>query len=172
MGRMASGDFDTADRLHSAAIHLLRRLRREDPATGLAPARLSALSVLVFGGPMNLTALAAAEQVQPPTMTRVVQALEGAGLVRRKADATDKRGTTLMATARGRRILEEGRRRRVLRLAEELRALPSREREVLESAAAILERLGGGSPRLGGGSKGPAGGSQSRGGGRRTRTPL
>jgi DNA-binding MarR family transcriptional regulator len=144
MARMASSDFDTADRLHSAAIHLLRRLRREDTATGLAPARLSALSVLVFGGPMNLTALAAAEQVQPPTMTRVVQALEGEGLVRRKADAADRRGSTLMATARGRRILEEGRRRRVTRLAEELQALPPRDRAALERTAAILERLGGG----------------------------
>lgn len=147
---MASSDFDTADRLHSAAIHLLRRLRREDTVTGLAPARLSALSVLVFGGPMNLTALAAAEQVQPPTMTRVVQALEAERLVRRKADAADKRGSTLMATARGRRILDEGRRRRVTRLAEELQALPSRERELLERAAAILERLSGGRATPGG----------------------
>jgi DNA-binding MarR family transcriptional regulator len=141
---MASRDFDTADRLHSAAIHLLRRLRREDTATGLAPARLSALSVLVFGGPMNLTALAAAEQVQPPTMTKVVQALEREGLVRREADAADRRGSTLMATARGRRILEDGRRRRVTRLAQELQALPPRDRAALERAAAILERLGGG----------------------------
>src|SRR5687768_15743428 len=108
MAAKASGNFSTADRLHSAAIHLLRRLRREDTATGLAPARLSALSVLVFGGPMNLTSLAAAEQVRPPTMTRVVQALEAEGLVRREADAVDRRGARLVATARGRRILEAG----------------------------------------------------------------
>ncbi len=147
MGRKASGDFGTADRLHSAAIHLLRRLRREDAATGVAPARLSALSVLVFGGPMNLTSLAAAEQVQAPTMTKVVQALEADGLVRREAISGDKRGTRLVATARGRRIMEEGRRRRVQRLAAELRDLPASERATLAKAAAILERLGGGTRR-------------------------
>ena len=144
MPRDASPDFSTADRLHSAAIHLLRRLRREDTATGLAPARLSALSVLVFGGPMNLTSLAAAEQVRPPTMTRVVQALETEGLVRREADAGDRRGARLVATARGRRILEAGRRRRVTRLAADLRRLPAAERATLARAAGILARLGGG----------------------------
>jgi DNA-binding MarR family transcriptional regulator len=147
MPRDASADFPTANRLHSAAIHLLRRLRREDTATGLAPARLSALSVLVFGGPMNLTSLAAAEQVRPPTMTRVVQALEADGLVRREADASDARGTVLVATAAGRRIMEAGRRRRVRQLAIELAGLPAAERQVLERAAGILEKLGGGQPR-------------------------
>ena len=147
MPRKASPDFATADRLHSAAIHLLRRLRREDTASGLAPARLSALSVLVFGGPMNLTSLAAAEQVRPPTMTRVVQALEGEGLVARAADPRDARGTVLVATAAGRRIMEAGRRRRVRRLAIELSALPPSDRQVLERAAGILEQLGGGQPR-------------------------
>lgn len=139
-----SGSVATADRLHSAAIHLLRRLRREDGAIGLAPARLSALSVLAFAGPMNLTALAAAEQVQAPTMTKVVQALEAEGLVRREADAADKRGSRLAATAKGRRIMEEGRRRRVQRLASDLAALPAADRALLEQAAGILERLGGG----------------------------
>ena len=147
MPRDASPDFSTADRLHSAAIHLLRRLRREDTATGLAPARLSALSVLVFGGPMNLTSLAAAEQVRPPTMTRVVQALEAEGLVAREADPRDARGTVLVATAAGRRIMEAGRRRRVRRLAIELSELPASERQILERAAGILEKLGGGQPR-------------------------
>jgi DNA-binding MarR family transcriptional regulator len=147
MAGKASANFDTADRLHSAAIHLLRRLRREDAATGVAPARLSALSVLVFGGPMNLTSLAAAEQVQAPTMTKVVQALEAEGLVRREAVAGDKRGTRLVATPRGRRIMEAGRRRRVKKLAGELAALPTDERETLERAAAVLERLGGGRSR-------------------------
>ena len=144
MSRKASANFVTADRLHSAAIHLLRRLRREDTASGLAPARLSALSVLAFAGPMNLTALAAAEQVQAPTMTRVVQALEAEGLVRREADAADKRGSRIAATAKGRRIMDEGRRRRVQRLASDLGALAPADRALLEKAAGILERLGGG----------------------------
>ena len=65
-----------ADRLHSTAIHLLRLVRVQDAATGIAPARLSALSVLVFGGPMSLNQLAQAEQVRPPTMSRIVDALE------------------------------------------------------------------------------------------------
>jgi DNA-binding MarR family transcriptional regulator len=144
MPRDASPDFVTADRLHAAAIHLLRRLRREDTATGIAPARLSALSVLVFGGPMNLTALAAAEQVQAPTMTRVVQALEAEGLVRREEVAGDRRGTRLVATTRGRRVLEAGRRRRIARLAADLAGLSRADRAALERAAAVLERLGGG----------------------------
>lgn len=147
MARRASPAFVTADRLHSAAIHLLRRLRREDTAAGLAPARLSALSVLVFGGPMNLTALADAEQVQAPTMTKIAQALEAAGLVRREPVPGDGRGARLVATARGRRVLEAGRRRRVGRLAADLAALPGPDQRALERAVGILERLGGGTPR-------------------------
>src|SRR5229473_2111765 len=77
----------TADRLHSAAIHLLRRLRRQDDASGLTAPRLSALSVIVFSGPLTLGALATAEQVRPPTMTRLVAALEEAGLVVREPGA-------------------------------------------------------------------------------------
>ena len=88
----------TADRLHSAAIHLLRRLRREDAATGLSAPRLSALSVVVFGGPLTLGELASAEQVRPPTMTRLVSALEDAGLVDRETDAADGRLTRIRAT--------------------------------------------------------------------------
>ena len=144
MAARASENFTTADRLHAAAIHLLRRLRREDAATGIAPARLSALSVLVFGGPMNLTSLAAAEQVQAPTMTKVVQALEAEGLVRRERDAADRRGSRIVATAKGRRIMEEGRRRRITRLAADLAALPRAEREQLAAAVDILERITGG----------------------------
>src|SRR3712207_2008290 len=80
-----------ADRLHSAAIHLLRRLRRADEASGLSGPKLSALSVIVYGGPITLGDLAAAEQVRPPTMTRIVRELEAAGLIRRSADSEDRR---------------------------------------------------------------------------------
>src|SRR5438067_12567602 len=100
---------EAADRFHSAAIHALRHVRREDPATGVPPAQLSALSVLVFGGPRTLGELAAAEQVRPPTMTRIVQGLEAAGLVRRERDAQDGRIHRLTATARGRRVMQRGR---------------------------------------------------------------
>src|SRR5271170_1695702 len=80
-----------ADRLHSASIHLLRRVRKQDAATGEGPARLSALSVLVFGGPMTLGELAAAEQVRPPTMSRIVTGLEHSRLAERLTDAGDAR---------------------------------------------------------------------------------
>ncbi|HEX2184507.1 MAG TPA: MarR family transcriptional regulator [Chloroflexota bacterium] len=131
----------TADRLHSAAIHLLRRLRRQDDASGLSAPRLSALSVIVFGGPLTLGALAAAEQVRPPTMTRLVAGLEAAGLVRRESSAADGRVVLVRATAAGEQVMAEGRRRRVGALARRLAALPADERATLFRAAEILERL-------------------------------
>ena len=89
---------DVADRLHSAAIHLLRRLRKQDRVTGLSGPRASALSVIVFGGPISLGDLAIAEQVRPPTITRLVQGLERQGLVRREQDVNDRRLTRMHAT--------------------------------------------------------------------------
>jgi DNA-binding MarR family transcriptional regulator len=130
-----------ADALHSAAIHLLRGVRQEDERTGVGPARLSALSVLVFGGPMRLTRLAGIEQVKPPTMTKVIAGLEAAGLVRRRADAEDARAVRLEATRRGRKLLQEGRRRRVQRLSAALESLTVEEVSVLARAAAIMERV-------------------------------
>lgn len=135
------GPVELADRLHSVAIHLLRRVRREDAASGLPAPRLSALSVVVFGGPLTLTELAAAEQVRPPTMTRIVAALEADGLVRREPDTADRRIVRVRATARGARVLEEGRRRRVQALAGALEALSSADRALLARAAAMLEEL-------------------------------
>ena len=129
----------TADRLHSAAIHLLRRLRREDAKSGLSAPRLSALSVVVFAGPLTLGELAAAEQVKPPTMTRLVSALENAGLVTREPDADDGRLTRVRATARGRTLLLQGRARRVAALSAEVRALDDADRDVVERGVAILE---------------------------------
>src|ERR671926_315975 len=108
---------EAADRFHSAAIHALRHVRRDDPATGLSAARLSALSVLVFGGPRTIGELAAAEHVRPPTMTRLVQALEDEGYVRRERDPADGRAVRVRATAKGERVLWAGRERRVERLA-------------------------------------------------------
>src|SRR4051812_1373956 len=130
-----------SDALHSAAIHLLRGVRKEDERTGVGPARLSALSVLVFAGPMRLTELARIEQVKPPTMTKVVAGLEAAGLVRRRADAGDARAVRLQATARGTKLLQDGRRRRVERLAAVLQGLALDELDVLARAAAIVERV-------------------------------
>lgn len=130
-----------ADRLHSAAIHLLRAVRVEDRATGLSGPRLSALSVIVFGGPLSLSALAGAEQVRPPTISRLVQDLEREGLVERVRDPGDGRVWKVRATARGRQLLEEGRRRRVVRLAAAVEALPAAERRLLARAVNLLDGL-------------------------------
>lgn len=118
---------DLADQLHSAAIHLLRQLRREDDASGLSAPRLSALSVVVFGGPLTLGDLARAEQVRPPTMTRIVTGLEKDGLVKRRGDPRDRRLTHIEATPKGRKILAAGRARRVEKLASAVGRLKRKE---------------------------------------------
>lgn len=127
-------------RLHAVAIHLLRRLRQEDAAAGLGPARLSALSVLVFGGERTLGELAAAEQVRPPTMSRIVAALASEGLVERAADPTDRRAVHLHPTPAGRDLMERGRARRIARLLGILSTLERGERAALETTVAALER--------------------------------
>jgi DNA-binding MarR family transcriptional regulator len=137
----AAPAFELADRLHSVAIHLLRRLRREDTAAGLPAPQLSALSVIVFRGPITLGELAQAEQVRPPTMTRVVAALEQAGLVKRSTDPADRRVSAIRATDRGTAVLAEGRLRRVEVLTRELEALSAHERATLAEALAVLELI-------------------------------
>jgi DNA-binding MarR family transcriptional regulator len=130
-----------ADRLHSAAIHLLRRLRREDDAAGLPAPQLSALSVIVFGGPITLGGLAAAEQVRPPTITKIVAALETGGLVTREVQADDKRIVRVRATAKGTKLLQEGRRRRVAALVRDLNALSDDDRSALRAAVDVIDRV-------------------------------
>ncbi len=130
-----------ADQLHSAAIGLLRQLRREDDAIGITAPRLSALSVVVFAGPLTLGQLAAAEQVKPPTMTRIVTGLEEDGLVERREDASDGRLTQIHATAKGRRILHAGRAQRVRTLAAAVECLDRRHRDELASGVRVLETL-------------------------------
>jgi len=130
-----------ADGLHSAAIHVLRRVRKQDAATGEGPARLSALSVLVFGGPMTLGRLAAAEQVKPPTMSRIVTGLEDSRLARRVTDSKDARRVQICATPSGERLLHEGRRRRIEYLARRLDELTRQELAILEEAVTVLERI-------------------------------
>ncbi|HEV8563301.1 MAG TPA: MarR family transcriptional regulator [Actinomycetota bacterium] len=130
-----------ADRLHSAAIHLLRRLRTEDEALGVSPPRLSALSVVVYAGPIPIGELASAEGVRPPTMTRLVDGLEHDGLVKREPHPEDRRGVVVRATPKGVRRLTRGRARRVEVLAEQLRALPRQDLTTLATAADLLERV-------------------------------
>jgi DNA-binding MarR family transcriptional regulator len=129
-----------ADRLHSLAVHLLRHARVDDAATGLSAPRLSVLSVLVFGGPRTVSRLAAAEQVAVPTMTKLLQALESEGYVRRRRDAEDGRVVQVSATARGRRALERGRARRGQHIAAVLAELRPAERTLVRGAVATLER--------------------------------
>ncbi|MGD9954335.1 MAG: MarR family winged helix-turn-helix transcriptional regulator [Burkholderiales bacterium] len=131
-----------AEALHRAALRLLRRLRREDDASGLSAPRLSALSVLVFRGPQTLGALAAAEQVKRPTMTRLVQGLERDGLVRRASHPGDARSFVIEATSRGRVVMERGKARRVARLEGWIRKLPAAERSALGAAVAVMLGLG------------------------------
>jgi DNA-binding MarR family transcriptional regulator len=130
-----------ADRLHSAAIHLLRRIRKVDEATGLSAARLSALSVLVFGGPTTVGALARSEQVSAPTMSRLVSALERDGFVVREPAEDDARAVRVRATPKGRRVLVQGRERRVAELVELLEGVSADELHTLGSAAEIMERI-------------------------------
>jgi DNA-binding MarR family transcriptional regulator len=132
--------FETADRLHSAAIHLLRRLRVRDRESEVGPAQLSALSVLVFGGPRSLGKLADAEQVRPPTMSRIVAGLERAGLVRRHA-TEDGRRVRLEASAKGTKILQEGRKRRVESLVKALSSLTPKEQQQLGELVDLLQEI-------------------------------
>jgi DNA-binding MarR family transcriptional regulator len=130
---------EVADHVHSAAIRLLRALRRQDDKWGLSAPRLSALSVVVFGGPITLGDLARAEQVRPPTMTRLVQALESAGLVKRAPDSDDRRIMWIKATANGKKLLLKGRAARVRALAFRLKSFSREEVEALDDAARLLE---------------------------------
>ena len=130
-----------ADQLHSSAIHLLRQLRREDDASGLSAPRLSALSVVVFGGPLTLGQLAAAEQVKPPTMTRIVTGLEKDGLVQRVDDVRDRRLTRIQATPRGQKVLAAGRARRIEKLAAAVRRLDGAELAELTRGVQLLEEI-------------------------------
>ncbi len=128
----------TANRLHSIAIHLLRGLQEADAESGLSRARLSALSVVVFAGPLRVSRLAELEGVKPPTMTLLVRGLEKEGFVRRYSDPTDARASLVSATDEGRQVLRETRTRRLTAVEEKLRELTRRERVVVEEAASIL----------------------------------
>jgi DNA-binding MarR family transcriptional regulator len=135
-----------ANGLHSAAIHLLRRLRREDDVSGMSGPRGSALSVIVYGGPITLGALANAEQVRPPTMTRLIADMVRDGLVERVLDDTDRRVVRVRATPRGTRLLEHGRTRRLAALTADLEQLPARDLALLGRAVGVMERVVGSGP--------------------------
>ena len=137
---MARATEQLADRLHSTAIHLLRLVRVEDSAAGIGPAQLSAMSVLVFGGAMSLNDLARAEQVKPPTMSRIVDALETVGLARRRVNPTDRRAVIIEATEKGAALLRQGRKRRVRFLARYLARLSAAELAGLDRALNSIQK--------------------------------
>jgi DNA-binding MarR family transcriptional regulator len=107
-----------ADQLHSAAIHVLRYAREADRLCTIGPAQLSALSVLTYGGPCTIGELAAAEQVAPPTMTRIVHALQTKGFVRLKGSSKDARVTICVVSPSGIAILKKARQARLDRIEE------------------------------------------------------
>jgi DNA-binding MarR family transcriptional regulator len=131
---------DVADRLHSASIHLLRRARRTDPLTGASPAQLSALSVLM-SGPKTLGELAAAEQVRPPTMSRLASEMERIGLARKAVDRDDARVVRIHATPKGLRALSRGRAMRIAAIERLMKALDGEELGELERAVGSIERV-------------------------------
>lgn len=132
---------DLADKIHSAAIHLLRRVRVEDRASGLSPPRLSALSVLVFAGPQTISGLAQIEQVTAPTMSRLVKDMEYGGLVSRKRDRSDERVAWIRVTKKGEQLMWQGRQRRIVALAKALDKISIKERKTLGRAAELLELI-------------------------------
>ena len=137
----SSAAFSVADRLHSTAIHLLRRVRKQDVASGEGPARLSALSVLVFGGAKTLVELAGAEQVKPPTMSRIVAGLARSKLVQITADPQDGRRMSIRPTPKGVKLLHEGRQRRIEYLASHLAGLTREELAQVAESTEILARV-------------------------------
>ena len=140
--RKQQREWDLADRLHSAAIHLLRRLRIQDLASGIGPAKLSALSVLVFAGrPLSLAELADSEQVKNPTMSRLISAMEEDGLVRITPSKEDARSIQIRPTNRGRTLLLAGKKRRVDSLANALGLCDKAEVDRLDEAIEVLRQV-------------------------------
>jgi DNA-binding MarR family transcriptional regulator len=137
---------EVAERLHSASSHLLRRARARDAEPGLSGPRLSALGVVVSAGPLPVSELAAAEEVRPPTMTRMIDALQRAGLVTREPNPKDARSVLVRATATGGLVLSRGRSRRVEDLAARLAKLSPADLDTLAAAATLMERVAGSAP--------------------------
>lgn len=132
---------EVAEAIHAVAIRVLRIVRVEDNKAGIGPAQLSALSVLVFGGPQSLRDLAALEQVKPPTMSRIVEALVQRGLAERVPSPHDRRSIQIAATTNGRKLLLAGRDRRVRALAKRLEGLNRSELDILGEAARLLAEI-------------------------------
>ena len=138
----ADGDAPAVDvtRLRVALARLARRLRKHELA-GLTPTQLAALATVERSGPMRLGDLAAAEGIAPSTLTRLVTALEESGYVRRHADPSDARASTLVITPRGHETLERLRTESTLVLAASLQLLTPAQCSALADALPVLELL-------------------------------
>ncbi|HET9895185.1 MAG TPA: MarR family transcriptional regulator [Streptosporangiaceae bacterium] len=130
-----------ASALNSGAIHLLRSLAVVDRQAGLPRARLSALSVLVFGGSRTLGELAAAEGVTGPTMTRIVDGLIAEGLAERLPHPTDGRAVKIAATPIGEALMRSAQQRRIDVMVAALAGLPAGQRRKIVGAADLLDHL-------------------------------
>jgi DNA-binding MarR family transcriptional regulator len=130
-----------ASALNAGAIHLLRSLAEVDRRAGLTRSRLSALSVVVFAGPQSLGALAAAEGVAGPTMTRIVDGLESLGLAERRPSTRDGRSVSVAATPAGEGLMRAARQRRIEAIATAIEALSATDQRRLAAAAGMLDEL-------------------------------
>jgi DNA-binding MarR family transcriptional regulator len=131
---------DEITRLRLVLSRLARRLRQEGSG-GITPSQLSALAVIDRRGPLTLGELAAIEQVQPPSVSRIVGALEGEGLVEREVDDRDRRAVLVRVTPAAHDQLEAIRRERNAWLASRLATLDADERALVRAAVPVLERL-------------------------------
>lgn len=129
-----------ADRLHSAAIHLLRTVARADAESGISAARLSVLSVVVYGGARTVGELAAVERVRSPSMTALVNGMERDGLVRRLPDPEDRRAVRVEASERGAELLARARARRLEALETLLDGADADDLAALDRAVDVIER--------------------------------
>jgi DNA-binding MarR family transcriptional regulator len=128
--------------LRLAVMRLARRLRQESVGD-ITPSQLSSLSVVDREGPLSLGELADIERIAPPSMTRIAARLEEEGWVVRTVDASDRRVARLGISDSGRALLKATRTRRDAYLATRLRGLSLEDREILERALPLLERLAG-----------------------------
>jgi DNA-binding MarR family transcriptional regulator len=141
MARTTLADSELSSVLRISVMRLGRRLRSQRSASGMTLTQLSALSALGRHGPSTPSELAAHERVQPPSMTRVIAALEERGLVFRVPHPTDRRQVLVDLTEAAEAMLLEDRRRREAWLVEHLATLTAEERAILAAAAPILDRL-------------------------------
>jgi DNA-binding MarR family transcriptional regulator len=127
---------DLASRIRLGVTRLARKLRREAD-TGVTPA----LSTIERHGPITAGSLASHEQVEKPTVTRLLAVLEDRGMIERTPDPLDGRVTWVQISAAGRKVLQSTRSRKDGYLAKRIKGLSVDEQATLERAAEILDRL-------------------------------